>query len=105
MFQVFKSQSTKTGFISHFITHNAVEIIEKAGIITSDFFFKLRDFKAISRAAVPLETATPNFLELNLENSFSNSLTNFPSDEIQFVFKHSKTFFFQDYIILVHLQE
>ena len=30
-FQVYKLQSTKTGFNPHFITHNAVEIIEKEG--------------------------------------------------------------------------
>ena len=94
VFQVYKLQSTKIGLRSHFITHKAVDIIEKDGIITSEFFFKFKDFKATSRAAVPLETAMPYFLELNLENFFSNSLTNFPSEDIQFVFKHLITFCF-----------
>ena len=40
------------------------EIIEKDGIITSSPFFKFKDFIAISKAAVPLETATPKSLLL-----------------------------------------
>ena len=52
------------GFNPNLTTHNAVEIIENVGIITSSFLFKFNDFKAISRAAVPLETAIPNFLLL-----------------------------------------
>ena len=92
-------QSIKIGLRPHLITHNAVDIIEKAGIITSEFFFKFNDFIATSKAAVPLDTAIPYFLSLNLEKLFSNSLTNFPSDEIQLVFKHSDTFFFHLNII------
>ena len=86
-FQVCKSQSTKIGFKLHLRTHKAVEIIEKAGIITSEFFLRFKDFKPTSKAAVPLETAIPYFLELNLANLYSNSLTNLPSEEIQFVFR------------------
>ena len=48
-----------------------------AGIITSSFGFKLSVFKAISNAAVPLETATPYFLLLNFENSFSKNYNGF----------------------------
>ena len=98
-FQVDKLQSTKIGFRLHFTTHKAVEIIENAGIITSEPFLRLSDFKATSKAAVPLETAIPYFLKLNLENFFSKSLTNLPSDEIQLVLKNYKIFFFQNYII------
>lgn len=62
VFQESNSQSTNTGFKSFFITDKAVEIIEKLGIITSDPFFNFKDFTAISRAAVPLETLIANFL-------------------------------------------
>ena len=61
MFQVFKSTSTKIGLRLFLITQSAVEIIEKAGIITSLPFFKFSDFKAISRAAVPLLTEIAYF--------------------------------------------
>ena len=64
MFQVDNEQSTNIGFRPHFTTQRAVAIIEKDGIITSEFFFKFKALIATSNAAVPLETATPNFLEL-----------------------------------------
>ena len=76
------------------ITHSAVEIIENAGIITSDLAFKFNDLIAISSAAVPLETAIPYFLVLYLEKFFSKSLTNLPSEEIQFVLIHFNTLYF-----------
>jgi hypothetical protein len=94
MFHVSKSQSIKTGFKLFLITALAVEIIENAGIKISEFFFKFKDLTAISNAAVPFETATPNFLLLKEEKFFSNNLTNFPSDEIQFVEIHSLTYHF-----------
>ena len=75
MFQVNKSQSTRTGFNPNFITHSAVEIIEKVGIIISSLGLRLSAFNDISNAAVPFDTAIPNFLLLNFENSFSNFLT------------------------------
>ena len=56
IFKLFKSESTKTGFKPNFITHKAVEIIENVGIIISLLFFKFKDFRAISSAAVPLDT-------------------------------------------------
>ena len=87
MFQVDKSQSTKTGLRPNLITQRAVEIIENAGIIISSLGLSLRAFKDISNAAVPLETAIPNFLLLNFENSCSNFLTKGPSEEIQLVFR------------------
>ena len=64
IFHVSKSQSIKTGFKLFLITALAVEMIEKEGIKTSEFFFKFKDFTAISNAAVPFETATPNFFLL-----------------------------------------
>ena len=66
MFQVDNEQSTNIGFRPHFTTQRAVAIIEKDGIITSEFFFKFKALIATSNAAVPLETATPNFLEFLL---------------------------------------
>ena len=44
------------------MTANALEIMVKFGIKTSSFFFILRALTAISKAAVPLETATEYFL-------------------------------------------
>ena len=91
IFQFARSQSTATGFNPSFITHKAVEIIEKVGIITSSFFFRFRDLRAISNAAVPFDTATAYFLFMYFENFFSNCLTKFPSDYIQRLSKHSFT--------------
>ena len=79
---MFISTSTKTGFAELFTIAIAFEIIVKAGIITSSFFFKFKDLIAISRAAVPLLTAHPNLRFKNFEIFFSNSLTLGPSDEI-----------------------
>ena len=70
MFQVSISLST-TGFKPCLIKHMAEDIIVKVGIITSSPF-KFSDLITISKAAVPLETATPNFLLLNLEKFSSN---------------------------------
>ena len=58
IFQFFKSQSTNLIFNPNFIAASAFDIIVKLGIITSSFFFKFKDFTAISSAAVPLDTAT-----------------------------------------------
>ena len=69
MFHVFKLQSTKIGFNPSFTTQRAVDIIENDGIITSLPLFKFNDFIAISRAAVPLETAMPYNLLLYFENA------------------------------------
>ena len=71
-----------------------VKKIENAGIKTSEFFFRLSDLIAISNAAVPFETAIPYFFLLNFEKSFSNFFTKFPSEDIQFVFNASRTYFF-----------
>ena len=62
MFQVVMSQSIKTGFAFCFITAKAFEIIVKLGIITSTFFLIFKALIAISRAAVPFETAVEYFL-------------------------------------------
>ena len=88
IFQFARSQSTATGFNPSFITHKAVEIIEKVGIITSSFFLRFKDFKATSNAAVPLETATAYFLLLYFEKFFSKILTKEPSDDNQAVSRH-----------------
>ena len=91
MFQLSRSQSTSIGFNPNFITQSAVDIIEKVGIIISSFGFKFKALIAISNAAVPLDTAIPNFLLLYFENSLSNSLTYEPSDDIQPVSRHFLT--------------
>ena len=75
IFHVYKFESTRTGFKPNLTTHSAVEIIENVGIMISLFFLKFSAFKAISKAAVPLETATPYFLSLYLQKLSSNFLT------------------------------
>ena len=75
------------------MTAFAVEIIEKAGIKTSDPFFRLSDFIAISKAAVPLETATPYFLLLNSENFFQISLRRNPQMKSNLYLKYDYKFF------------
>ena len=82
-----------------------MDIIEKAGIMTSESFFKFNDLIATSKAAVPLLTAVPYFLLLYLAKSFSNNFTNLPSEEIQLVEIHSLIYFFLIYVILGYLQE
>ena len=71
------------GICPFFITASAVEIIEKFGIIIWEPDLRFRDFTATSNAAVPLDTVTPYFFPINLENFFSKFITSFPSDEIQ----------------------
>ena len=61
MFQLSKSLSTRTGFNPFFITQRTVEIIENEGTIISSPSLKFKDLIAISKAAVPFDTATPNF--------------------------------------------
>ena len=61
----------------------ALDIIVKLGIIISSFLFSSKLFTAISRAAVPLETAQANFLLTNLASLFSNNLIFFPDEDIQ----------------------
>ena len=68
IFQSSSLQSIKIGVAPNLITANAFEIIVKLGIITSSPFFIPTAFNAISKAAVPLETATEYFLFINLEN-------------------------------------
>ena len=74
MFQSLKLQSIKTGLACCLTTANALEIIVKLGIKTSSFSFILRALIAISKAAVPLETATEYFLSTKREKFFSNFL-------------------------------
>ena len=98
IFQFFRSTSIKIGFKPNLITHRAVEIIEKVGIITSSPLFRFNDLRAISKAAVPLETAIPYFLLIYLENSFSNFFTKDPSEDIHPCFRH--LFIFRVIIIM-----
>ena len=58
IFQFLSSQSINFILRLDLITANAFDIIVKLGIITSSSFFKFRLLTAISRAAVPLDTAT-----------------------------------------------
>ena len=62
IFQFFGSLSTNTGFKLFLTTAIAAEIILNVGIIISLFDFKFNVLIAISKAAVPLETETANFL-------------------------------------------
>ena len=91
IFQVDKSESTNTGFRLFLIIEFAVEIIVNDGIIISSFFFKPKLLTAISNAAVPFDTAHPNFLLTNFERLFSNNFIFFPEDEIQPLLTVSKT--------------
>ena len=69
------------------MTAKAFEIMVKFGIITSSFFFIPNALMAISKAAVPFETAIECFLFTFFENLFSKIFTSGPSDEIQPFFK------------------
>ena len=69
----------------------AFDIIVKLGIITSSFFLIPKALIAISKAAVPFDTAIEYFLLTFFENLFSKVLTSGPSDEIHFFFKTEKT--------------
>ena len=72
-----------TGFACCLKTAKAFEIIVKFGIKTSSFFLIPKALTAISKAAVPFETATEYFLSIYCENFFSNFCTSGPFDEIQ----------------------
>ena len=72
IFQVFKSQSTGTIFKLFLITDRPFEIIVKFGIITSLFFFILKDLTTISNAAVQFDTNIPYFFSTSLLNFSSN---------------------------------
>ena len=64
IFQFLISLSTNIGFRPILTKHKIDEIIVNEGTITSSPFLKLSDLIAISKAAVPLETAIPYFLLL-----------------------------------------
>ena len=87
IFQSSELQSINTGLACCLITANAFDIIVKFGIITSSSFFIPIAFIAISKAAVPFETAIEYFRSTYLENFSSNFLTFGPSDEIHPSFK------------------
>ena len=69
-FQVLLSISTKTGVALNFNTAFKHEIIVKFGIIISSFSFIPIPNKAVSKAAVPLETVKPYLQPMNFENHF-----------------------------------
>ena len=62
--------------------------------MTSSPFFKFKAANATSKAAVPLDSATPYFLLTYLENLSSNFFTNGPSVPIHPEFTHSLRYFF-----------
>jgi len=59
MFQLKILQSINLNFNPNFNIGKIFEIIVKFGIIISSSFFKFNALIAISKAAVPLDTATP----------------------------------------------
>ena len=67
-----KSTSARTGLAPASNTALAVATKVRSGIIISSFFFKLSEFNAKCRAAVPLETPIAYFAPVNFEKSFSN---------------------------------
>ena len=76
MFQSFRLQSIKTGLACCLITANALEIIVKLGIKTLSFFFMLKALIAISKAPVPLETATEYLEALENDDDVQSVYTN-----------------------------
>ena len=74
MFQVLISESINTGLAKFLIIEFAVEIIVNVGIITSSFFFNSKLLTAISKAAVPLDTAQAYFLDTIFAKLTSNFL-------------------------------
>ena len=69
-------------------------MIVKVGIITSSPGPIPKASIAISKAAVPLDTATAYFLSTFSAKVFSNLLTKGPSEEIHPVSIHSLRYFF-----------
>ena len=64
----------------------ALDIIVKLGIIISSFLFSPRLFTAISKAAVPLDTAQAYFRLTNLDKFFSNKSMSDPAEDIHPLF-------------------
>ena len=70
--------SAKIGLRPKFNTQLA-EIMKDLGVtIILSFFFRSNDFKAISRAILPFETAIEYLFPICLENSNSKFLHSFP---------------------------
>ena len=63
------------------MTHKALEIIVKFGMITSSPFFMPRALIAISNAAVPLETEVAFLRPINFEKLSSKSSIYLPAEE------------------------
>ena len=74
-----------TGFKFAFNIANAVAQYVIAGIITSEFLGKYKDFKASVIASVPFAQLIAYFEPQNLEKFFSNSLTADPNIKSPFV--------------------
>ena len=73
----------------------AGDIIVKLGIIISSPFLISITFKAISKAADPLDTDEQYFLPISFLKLSSNFLTSGPAEDIQFFLGHLILFFCQ----------
>jgi len=88
------SISTSTGFAPRRIAASAQEIIVKDGITTSSPRPTPSAYSAVSRAAVPLLTATPWAQPRQDAKACSNLATKGPSDDIQPESMHSAKYRF-----------
>ena len=64
-----------------------MEIHVFAGTMISEFFFKLRDLTAISKASVPFPTVVQYFEPVNFEKFFSKFATSSPPTNLEFFIK------------------
>ena len=87
--------STRTGFKFALSTENKVEAYVCAGMITSEFFFKLSDFKAKKIASVPLLHPIEYLTLQYFEKLFSKFVTSAPLIKLVFlkIFLTSDRFF------------
>jgi hypothetical protein len=85
--------STNTGFAPNRMHAIAQEIIVKEGITTSSPGFTPKANNAVSKAAVPLQTAIPCFTPRKEARFFSNLRTNGPSEETHPVSTHFFKYF------------
>ena len=80
--------SQKTTLKPLLTTASAVEIHEFTGTIISEFFFKFKDWTAISRASVPFANDTQYFTFRYFLKLFSNILTSPPPTKFDFLSKN-----------------
>src|SRR5687767_2072040 len=93
MFQVAASQSTRTGIAPSRDTAAAQEMIVNVGMMTSSPKPRSSAAQAASRAADPLQTATPCLRPTRSANLDSKSRMNGPSEDIQPVSMHWLRYF------------